>query len=465
MMAEEYKARSYQTDVTNQIIDHSKYMVVLDMGLGKTVSTLTAINELMNDSFEIRRTLIIAPLKVADLTWPEEMKKWDHLKYISYSMLTGDLGSRIDSLKMNSQIFIINVDNVKWLINLIVTHHNRKWPFDMIVIDESSKFKGYGSERFKAIQLACKVSKRVVLLTGTPAPNGLQDLWSQVYLIDSGARLGKNITAFRRRYMYPHPRIPNVWLMRDGVEKEIYDKIADISYVLKAKGNIDLPERIDNYIEINMDEATKAKYEELESSYLLSVDENEIEAANAAVLSNKLLQLTNGAIYDEDRNVYHIHDLKLEALKDILEDNEGKSVLVFYWFNHDLSRLKEYFKDYDPRELLTAKDKEDWDSRKIRLLLAHPASMSYGLNLQYGGSTIVWFGLTWSLELYQQANARLYRSGQKEVTVINHLVVKDSYDEYVIKRLKQKHMSQEDLKDAIIERRKKYEQLRYSKRL
>lgn len=447
-----YVPREYQKIVTDRIINSNKFMAVLDMGLGKTVSTLTAIEQLLDDYFDASQVLIIAPKRVALFTWPEELNKWDHLKCLNYSVMVGTETERIKAFKEHSQISIINVDNVKWLIDYCISLKN--WPFDTIVVDESSLFKNHSSLRFKALARVSKLAKRVILLTGTPTSNGLHDLWSQIYLLDQGKRLGKNISAYRRSYFqyipyrYEYKLLPNA-------KKEIYNKISDISFSMESCDYIKLPERIDNYIELTLDTQTRDKYEELEKTFVLSLEEEEITAMNAASLTSKLLQLSNGAIYTDDKEYTVIHDTKLEALKEILDTND-KPILVFYWFKHDLERLQEYFSYLKPRTLNTANDKADWDSGNIRLLLAHPASMGHGLNLQSGGSTIVWFGLTWSLELYQQANARLYRQGQTETVVINHLIIKDSMDEQVIKRLQSKELDQNDLIEAIKYRRNRY---------
>lgn len=447
-----YVPREYQQIVTDRIINSNKFMAVLDMGLGKTVSTLTAIEQLLDDYFDASQVLIIAPKRVALFTWPEELNKWDHLKNLSYSVMVGTETERIKAFKEHSQISIINVDNVKWLIDYCISL--KTWPFDTIVVDESSLFKNHSSLRFKALARVSRLAKRVILLTGTPTSNGLHDLWSQIYLLDQGKRLGKNISSYRRSYFqyipyrYEYKLLPNA-------KKEIYNRISDISFSMESCDYIKLPERIDNYIELTLDTQTRDKYEELEKTFVLSLEEEEITAMNAASLTSKLLQLSNGAIYTDDKEYTIIHDTKLEALKEILDTND-KPILVFYWFKHDLERLQEYFSYLKPRTLNNAKDKADWDSGNIRLLLAHPASMGHGLNLQSGGSTIVWFGLTWSLELYQQANARLYRQGQTETVIINHLIIKDSMDEQVIKRLQSKELDQNDLIEAIKYRRNRY---------
>lgn len=412
----------------------------------------------MTDSLEVYRVLVIAPKRVAEITWPDEINKWNHLKNLKYSLVSGTPKERERALEKNAHIYLIGIDNISWLIDYIKDKHHNKWPYDMIVIDESSKVKNPSSVRFKVLKKVIGVVNRLVLLTGTPSPNGLQDLWSQVYLIDEGRRLGKNITAFRYRYMDQNPYIHS-WKMKQGVEEEIYDKISDVSFVLKSEGNINLPERIDNVIKLQMPEEFKTIYEKMEKTYLLEVSEEQIvEAPSAAVLVNKLMQLANGFIYTEDHEyVGPYHELKIGALKEILEDNPDKNIMVFYWFKVDEGSLMHRFIEYSPRSLKTMEDVEDWNSGKIRMLLVHPASAGHGLNIQYGGSIAVWYSLTWSLELYEQANARLHRSGQVNTTVINHLVIEGTIDEDIMSRLASKAITQNNLKEAIMERRKLYE--------
>lgn len=420
------------------------------MGLGKTVSTLTAINDLMYNRFEIKKVLVIAPLKVADITWEEELLKWDHLNHLRLSKVLGSEKMRIAGLEKEADIYIVNRENTKWLVDYYI--QKKEWPFDLLVIDESSSFKNPQSQRFRALRKVTPITKRVVELTGTPAPNTLIDLWSQIYLLDQGERLGRTLTSYRNDYFNPGRRNQQIifdYVLKPGADKTIYKKISDIAVSLKAVDHIKMPERIDNNIKIRMPDKVKEVYKKMERDYVLTLDEENITAASASAVMIKLLQMANGAVYAENGNIIHIHDLKLEALKDIVIDNEGKPIMVLYNFRHDLMRLKEYFKDLNPRELKTADDKFDWDSGKIRLLLAHPKSMGHGLNLQAGGHIIVWFSLTWSLEEYQQSNARLYRQGQTDTVIINHLVIEDTEDELVIERLKSKKVSQDDLIEAV----------------
>lgn len=441
----------YQKYTIEQIKKKPKIALILDMGLGKTVCTLTALNDLMYDSFEVNKVLVIAPLRVANMTWPDEIAKWDHLKNLRISKIIGTAKQRLEALERRADIYIINRENTKWLIDYYLSK-TKKWPFDTIVIDESSSFKNHQSQRFKALKKAAAVSKRVIELTGTPAPNSLMDLWAQIYLLDQGERLGTSITKYRNMYFNPDKRNQVVvfsYKPKPGAEKEIYKKISDIAVSLKAEDHIKMPQRIDNFIKLKMPKNIKAIYEEMERNYLVSIDEDTITAASAGVVANKLLQMANGAVYDENRKVIHIHDLKLEALEEIIEENEGKPIMVLYNYQHDRERLLQRFEKLKPRELETKEDLDDWNEGNIQLLLAHPASMGHGLNLQAGGNIIVWFGLTYSLENYLQANARLYRQGQKETVIINHLITEDTEDENAILRLTQKRMNQDELIEAV----------------
>ena len=456
-----YIPRPYQNKTTEMILNTKRCLIVLEMGLGKTVATLTAIEDLMCNKFSIRKTLIIAPKHVAQITWPEEIKKWDHLKFLSVADLTVSAlarQGRLQDLCMHN-IFIINIDNIVWLINWIRDHRLNRWPFDMVVIDESSTIKNPTSERFKALKRIVNATERMVLLSGTPTPNGLQDIWSQIYLIDGGKRLGKNITAFRQRYMIQNPYIHS-WKMKDGVENEIYDSISDVSYVLRAKGNLDIPDIIYNEISIELTKEGRIFYDEMESNYLTTIDEDTITAGSAGVLSGKLMQLANGFAYDGDKTLRIGGYCKADKLLEMLGSDEmnDKSVLVFYWFKEDLKIIQDTLHGLDVRVLQDEKDVFDWNQGRIHVLLAHPASTGHGLNLQFGGHIIIWYGLTWSLELYEQANARLHRSGQVYPTVVHHLIATDTIDEEIMKRLREKKVSLEDVKDAIIARRKKYEQ-------
>lgn len=466
----------YQKACVEHIITHPFCGVFLDMGLGKTVSTLTAINYLMFDYLEINSVLVIAPKRVAESVWQEEAEKWDHLKHLSFSKIIGSAKQRISAvMDTKADIYIISRDNVAWLCAL---YGGGKLPFDMVVIDELSSFKSYKSERFKALRGARPYLKRLVGLTGTPAPNGLIDLWPQIYLMDRGERLEKTISRYREKYFRPGQTNGHVVYSYDlmsNSEYLIHKKIEDICISMKANDYLEMPERTDNYIKLKMPEQIKKQYDDFEKNKVLDLFKSEqeyldnadkwvdkpveINAVNAAALSNKLLQFANGAVYDENRKVFPIHDIKLEALKEIIEDANGQSVLVAWTFQFDRDRIMDYLKKYKPRELKTNKDIEDWNAGKIQVMLAHPASAGHGLNLQAGGNLIVWFGQTWSLELYQQFNARLYRQGQKNHVVINHLILQGTHDEDVIRALKNKDKKQNALMNSIkakIDKYKKY---------
>lgn len=466
----------YQKACVEHIIDNPYCGVFLDMGLGKTVSTLTAINYLMNDYCEINSVLVIAPKRVAESVWQEEAEKWEHLKQLRFSKIIGNEAERIKAIKAKADVYIISRDNVAWLCALF---GGGKLPFDMCVIDELSSFKSYKSLRFKALRAARPFMKRLVGLTGTPAPNGLIDLWPQIYLMDRGIRLEKTITRYREKYFRPgktNGSIVYSYNILEDSEKLIHEKIEDICISMKAQDYLSMPFRTDNIIKLRMPDAIKKQYDDFEKNKVLDLinttqtveeeDENgnsifvekplEINAVNAAALSNKLLQFANGAVYDEERKVFPVHNIKLEALKEIIEDANGQSVLVAWTYQFDRDRIKEYLKAYKPRELKTNKDIQEWNEGKIQVMLAHPASAGHGLNLQSGGNIIVWFGQTWSLELYQQFNARLYRQGQQNHVIINHLVMLGTNDEDVISSLRQKDKKQNCLMDSIKAKIEKY---------
>lgn len=476
-MLTESNLHNYQKACIEHIIAHPFCGVFLDMGLGKTVSTLTAINYLMNDYCEINSVLVIAPKRVAESVWQEEAGKWSHLQHLRFSKITGTQKQRIAAAKeIKADIYIVSRDNVAWLCAL---YGGGKLPFDMVVIDELSSFKSYKSVRFKALRGVRPYLKRLVGLTGTPAPNGLIDLWPQIYLMDRGDRLEKTISEYRRKYFRPSQMSGHVvysYKLLSGSEQLIHKRIEDICISMKANDYLEMPLRTDNYIKLTMPDDIKKQYDDFEKDKVLALlnaaetvgeeDENgnialvrkpvEVNAVNAAALSNKLLQFANGAVYDENKNVFPIHDIKLEALKEIIEDANGQSVLIAWTYQFDRDRIFEYLKSYKPRELKTNKDIEDWNAGKIQVMLAHPASAGHGLNLQAGGNIIVWFGQTWSLELYQQFNARLYRQGQQKGVIIHHLIMKDTHDEDVIQALKTKDRKQNALMDSIKAKISKY---------
>lgn len=443
-MTEVFIPHDYQKVAIEKIIENEAYALLLDMGLGKTVSTLTAINELKYDYFDIDKVLVIAPKRVAEDTWSREVAKWKHLQHLTVSKVLGTETQRRKALQRDADIYVINRENVEWLVEL----YGKKWPFDMIVIDELSSFKNPTSKRFRALRKVRPLSKRVVGLTGTPAPNSLIDLWSQIYLIDRGERLEKTFTAYKRKYFIQDPyRVYKIDL-KEGAEDQIYGLIDDICLSMKAKDYLkNLPEAVMNIVEVDITPKERELYKKLERDYVLEFADGDIVASTAAVLSNKLLQLSSGAAYNDNDGVQHIHNAKLDALEEIVEGAQGQPILVFYNFKHDLERIKTRFKQ--AVEIGDSTTIEKWNNGEIPILLAHPASAGHGLNMQDGGHIIVWYGLNWSLELYLQANARLHRQGQKETVIIHHLVLKDSIDERVLSVLQGKEEQQEALMEAV----------------
>lgn len=438
----------YQRFAIEKIIELPEAGLLMDMGLGKTSITLTAINSLMYDMFEVSKVLVIAPKRVAEDIWTTEAGKWDHLQHLRISRVLGNQRERLAALAADADVYVVNRENVVWLVGQC----RKTWPFDMIVVDELSSFKSNQAKRFKALKQVRPLASRFVGLTGTPAPNGLLDLWPQMYLIDRGERLGKNITGYRNRYFYPGKSngfVVYSYEPKPGAEEAIQQKISDICISMKAEDYLHMPELIVNDIPVYMDQRETDRYRELEREKLMAVDGEQITALNAAAVYNKLLQMANGSVYTDDNTVVDIHSKKLEALAEILNTSNGQPVLVFYNFRHDYERLVSAFKEYKPRTLKGQTDIRDWNDGKIPLLLAQPASMGHGLNLQAGGHIIVWYGLNWSLELYQQANARLYRQGQKQGVIIHRLVTKGTVDEEVIKRLESKDVTQDSLLDAL----------------
>ena len=403
------------------------------------------------DSFDIRKVLVIAPVRVAKFSWPDEIKKWDHLSHLTYAVAVGTPKQRLEAIRSNADITIINRENVKWLIE----DSNEALNYDCIVIDELSSFKNHQAKRFKALLKLRPKIKRVIALTGTPASNGLMDLWAEFRLIDLGERLGRYISHYRQKYFKPdktNGMIVYSYKPLPGAEEEIYKKIGDISISMKAEEHLKMPELLFNKYSVQMDEEEKKQYKNLKNTMVLELPEGEITAANAAALTSKLSQLSNGAIYADDEDVLTVHDRKLDALEDIIEASNGKPLLVCYWFKHDRKRIEERLKQKGIAfEGLEKGDAiKRWNEGKIPVGLIHPASAGHGLNLQSGGNTIVWFGLTWSLELYQQTNARLYRQGQSsETVVVIHIITKGTIDERILKALEQKNSSQNALIDAV----------------
>lgn len=436
----------YQRYAAEFIITHPISALLLDMGLGKTSITLTAINDLLFDSFEIHKVLVVAPLRVARDAWSAEIEKWEHLKNLQYSVVVGPAQERLKALCTPADIYIINRENIQWLVE----ESGLTFDFDMAVIDELSSFKNHQSKRFKAFMKVRPKLKRIVGLTGTPASNGLMDLFAEFKLLDMGERLGRLIGQYRNAYFQPDKRNGMVvysYKPLPDAEQRIYDKISDITISMKATDHLKMPELISAEYMVQLSENEKEKYDRLKKDLIFSTEDNEVPAANAASLSNKLSQMANGAVYSDDGETVHIHDRKLDALEDIIESMNGRPLLVAYWFKHDLERIK---KRFEIREIKSSEDISDWNSGKIPVALIHPASAGHGLNLQSGGSTLVWFGLTWSLELYQQTNARLWRQGQTaDTVVIQHIIAKSTIDEQIMKALKTKDTTQAALITAV----------------
>ena len=440
-----YKAHEYQEYATKFIEENEESAVFLECGLGKSVITLTAIKNLMARG-EVSRVLVVAPLRVGKTTWPEEIGKWDHLAGLTYAVAIGSVAERLSAVKAKADITIINRENVEWLID----KSGMPFDYDMLVIDELSSFKSFKAKRFKALLKVRPQITRVVGLTGTPSSNGLMDLWAEFRLLDLGERLGRYITRYRLAYFTPDKRNAQVvfsYKPLPGAEERIYDKIDDITISMRASDYLKLPSLVMNTMVVEMGDKEKEIYDNLCDDMVVSLGDNEIDAVNAASLSNKLLQMANGAVYGEEQSVHHIHDEKLNALEDLIESANGKPVLVAYWFKHDLARIKAKFPFV--REIKTDADIRAWNRGEIEVGVIHPASAGHGLNLQTGGSTLIWFGLTWSLELYQQTNARLYRQGQKNTVVIHHIVTKGTIDERVLKALEKKEKTQNSLIDAV----------------
>lgn len=451
-----YTPYPYQTVSIQHILQHPFSALFLDMGMGKTVSTLTAVDILLNQEMDVEKVLVIAPLRVAEDTWSTEVQKWDHLKHLTVSKVLGSEAQRKAALQAKADIYVINRENIPWLIALYGT----AFPFDMLVIDELSSFKSSKAQRFKALRQIRPKVKRVVGLTGTPAPNGLIDLWPQLYLLDMGERLGKSITQYRSTYFIPGRSNGHVvfdYKLKKESEQQIYAKIQDICISMKSEDYLTLPEQIDNNINVHLSTEVMRQYKEFERDQVLALaNQEQISVANAAALSNKLLQFSNGAVYNEAGEALSIHTEKLDALGEVLEEANGKPVLVFYSFRHDVVRIKNYLKAFKPVELKTSDDIAAWNRKEIQTLIAHPASAGHGLNLQFGGNLIAWYGLTWSLELFQQANKRLHRPGQKEIVINNRLLCTGTMDEDVIKALADKATGQNALLEAVKARIEQY---------
>ena len=440
-----YVPHDYQQYATEYIKSHPVAAVLLDMGLGKTAISLTALLDLLFDSFEAHRILVIAPLRVARDTWPAEIEKWDHLSMLTYSVAVGSEKDRKAALMRDADIYIINRENVQWLVE----QSGIPFTFDTIIVDELSSFKNHQSKRFKALMKVRPRIKRIVGLTGTPSANGLMDLWAEFKVLDMGQRLGRFIGMYRNNYFRPDKRNGQIiysYKLLPGADKAIYKQISDITISMKATDHLEMPELVMNTHTVELSDDEREHYDELKQTLVLQLPEKEITVANAAALTGKLLQMANGAIYDDDGDHIHIHDRKLDALEDLIEGANGKPVLVAYWFKHDLERIKSRFK---VREMKSSSDIREWNTGKIPVAVIHPASAGHGLNLQTGGSTLIWFGLTWSLELYQQTNARLWRQGQQDTVVIHHIITDDTVDGRVLKALQSKEKIQDSLIAAV----------------
>ena len=442
-----FKPHEYQERMIRKVVETDHVGLFLDMGLGKTVIALTAIDRLMFDRFEVSRVLVIAPKRVAQDTWSREHRKWDHLQELRVSLVIGTAAQRRKALQEDADVYVIGRDNVVWLCELLP-----EWPFDMVVIDELSSFKSNQAKRFKALKKVLPRSRRVVGLTGTPSPNSLMDLWAELYLLDRGERLGKTIGFYREEYFRPGKSDGHVvysWEPRRGAREKIEKLISDICVSMSAEDYLTLPERIDVEVPVSLSIPERQMYERMERDQILTLEDEQVVALNAAAVMNKLLQMANGAVYTESGEAIRIHEAKLDALEEIV-DTAGEPVLVFYSFRHDKAAIERRIRGV--REISGPKDIADWNEGKIPVLIAHPASVGYGLNLQDGGHVIVWYGLTWSLELYQQANARLYRQGQEKPVIVHHLIAEGTVDEQVMRAIKAKDTSQSALLQALKER-------------
>ena len=450
-----YVPHAYQAFCINYIKTHPVSALFLDMGLGKTVITLTAIRDLMLDELLVTKTLVIAPLRVARDTWPAETCKWDHLNDLDISVIVGDLRVRESAVSKSALIYVINRENIKWLVEYY-ERNGIRWDFDCVVIDELSSFKNYHSQRFKWLRKMRPFVKRWIGLTGTPSSNGLMDLWAEIGILDGGQRLGRFIGRYRDAYFKPSSMNPSTGVVysyapREGAEQQIYDRISDITISMKALDYLEMPECVYVNHEVQMSDQEKKLYDQLKSDLIIPLEDGDIDAANAAALSNKLLQLSNGAVYDENGIVRVVHKRKLEMLEDMIEAANGQPVLIAYWFKHDHQRIMEHLTacGYSPRDIRESEDIKDWNTGKMAVALIHPASAGHGLNIQEGGHILIWFGLTWSLELYQQTNARLWRQGQRDTVTIHHIVCENTVDEDVLNALSSKNVTQEKLIAAV----------------
>ena len=446
-----YRPHDYQEYATRFIEEHPVAALILEMGLGKSVITLTAIERLMHDSFEIRKVLVIAPLRVAASTWPDEIRKWDHLSSLTFSVAVGTREVRISALKRNADITIINRENIPWLIE----ESGVPFDYDMVVIDELSSFKNHRAKRFRSLMKARPKVKRIVGLTGTPAPNGLMDLWAEFRLLDGGKRLGRFIGQYRERWFLPDKRNQMVifsYKPKEGAEDEIYSAISDITVSMKAMERIKMPELIETEMKVSMSASERKAYGSMKKDLVLSLPDGAVTASNAASLSGKLMQLSSGAVYTDEEAFTEIHRRKLDALEDAIESMNGKPLLIAYWFRHERTRISELLNRLGVawKEISDEASIREWNEGKLQAAIIHPASAGHGLNLQSGGSTLLWFTVPWSLELYQQTVARLWRQGQKsETTVVIHLITEGTIDERILAALRRKDQTQEALLEAV----------------
>lgn len=450
-----FKPHAYQRYCIDYIKTHPISALFLDMGLGKTVTTLTALRDMMLDDMSVSKVLVIAPLRVARDTWPAEVQKWDHLHDLDVSVMVGNVKERMAALNHRAMIYIINRENVQWLVGYY-EKNGLRWDFDCVVIDELSSFKNHKSLRFKWLRKIRPFVRRWVGLTGTPTSNGLMDLWAEIGIMDGGERLGRFIGRYRDAYfkagsMNPQTGVVFSYVPRKGAEDQIYERISDITISMKALDYLDMPECVYVNHEVQMSDPERKLYDQLKNDLIIHLEDGDIDARNAAALSNKLLQMSNGAVYDEYNETRVIHNRKLEMLDDLIEQANGQPVLIAYWFRHDRARIVEHLlaQGYEPRDIRESDDIKDWNAGKIGVALIHPASAGHGLNIQEGGHILIWFGLTWSLELYQQTNARLWRQGQKSTVTVHHIVTRGTVDENVLAALEAKDMTQEKLIAAV----------------
>lgn len=441
-----YQPHDYQRYATRFITEHPHAAILLGMGLGKSVITLTALRDMLLDEFTARRVLVIAPLRVARETWPTEIAKWDHLGDLTYTVAVGTKAQRLDALADDAMITIINRENTTWLVN----HYGNAWPFDTVIIDELSSFKNHQASRFKSLIKARPHIERIVGLTGTPASNGLMDLWAEFRLLDGGQRLGRYISQYRNRYFTPDKRNGMqifTYKPREGAQEQIYDAISDITVSMETTDHLDLPALTMTSHEVHMNKRERAVYDQLTRELVISLNGHVVDASNAAALSAKLTQIASGAVYSHNHTPMAVHERKLDALEDLVEAANGHNLLVAYWYKHDLERIQNRFPS--ARTLTTPADIADWNAGKISIGLIHPASAGHGLNLQAGGHLLVWFTLTWSLELYQQTNARLYRQGQTEPVTITHLMTAETIEPSILSALESKNTTQDALIKAV----------------